>query len=206
MWQKSKSIWQFIYNKFATSYDYFLIGGDDMFYIIENLRAYLNSNEIVHAQNKSNGLFLGNRFYPSGLKPEANSNEPFVFNSGGAGYILDQKSLEKLGKDINNESCFPNKTTFSEDVQVALCLKNHNILPYDTRDKNKEERFHPFTPELHLSYRYSPNDWYTKYKPDLKYGLECCSSESHSFHYVKVIYHIISLNLIIFLNFSFLLG
>jgi hypothetical protein len=36
------------------------------------------------------------------------------------------------------------------------------------------ERFHPFTPGQHLTYRISPHggppDWYAKYNPDLKIG------------------------------------
>lgn len=46
MWQKSRAIWKFIYANLRDHFDYFLLGGDDMFYIVENLRAYLGSEEI----------------------------------------------------------------------------------------------------------------------------------------------------------------
>lgn len=186
MWQKSRSIWQFIFNKFSKSYDYFLIGGDDMFYIIENLRAYLNSREIVEAQKNSNGLYLGNAFYPHGLKINPGETEPFVFTSGGAGYILDQKALQALGEDINNNSCFPNLRVPTEDVQVGICLKRRGITVFDTRDKLKEERFHPFTPESEYHVVKGQMEWYDLYKPEVKYGLESCSKESVSFHYMSV--------------------
>jgi len=64
MWQKSRFIWKFIYSKLASKYDFFLLGGDDMFYIIENLRDFLNSNEIVQMRDDSatTGLFLGRRW------------------------------------------------------------------------------------------------------------------------------------------------
>ena len=55
MWQKSRSIWKYIATHYLDSFDYFLLGGDDMFYIIENLRAYLNSQEIQTLQNERNG-------------------------------------------------------------------------------------------------------------------------------------------------------
>lgn len=55
MWQKSRSIWKYIATNYLDSFDYFLLGGDDMFYIIENLRAYLNSQEIQTLQNERNG-------------------------------------------------------------------------------------------------------------------------------------------------------
>ncbi len=64
MWQKSRSIWKFIYEHFADQFDFFLLGGDDMFYVIENLRAFLNSDEIQTASVSRNGecvLFLQKR-------------------------------------------------------------------------------------------------------------------------------------------------
>ena len=55
MWQKSRSIWRYIHNHMADDYDFFLLGGDDMFYIIENLRAYLGSEEITRAREEQSG-------------------------------------------------------------------------------------------------------------------------------------------------------
>ena len=55
MWQKSRSIWKALYQQYQSHYDFFLLGGDDMFYIIENLRYYLNSPEIMKARAESNG-------------------------------------------------------------------------------------------------------------------------------------------------------
>ena len=64
MWQKSRSIWKYIHAHYIDSFDYFLLGGDDMFYIIENLRDYLMSDEIVKYTAESDGIFLGRRFWP----------------------------------------------------------------------------------------------------------------------------------------------
>ena len=55
MWQKSRSIWRFIHTHLSEKYDFFLLGGDDMFYIVENLRAYLGSEEITTLRNKEEG-------------------------------------------------------------------------------------------------------------------------------------------------------
>ena len=64
MWQKSRSIWKYIHAHYIDQFDYFLIGGDDMFYIIENLRHYLMSEEISTYSATHDGTFLGRRFYP----------------------------------------------------------------------------------------------------------------------------------------------
>ncbi|RYG98748.1 hypothetical protein EON65_51055 [archaeon] len=55
MWQKSRSIWKYIYAHYRDMYDFFLLGGDDMFYIMENFRAYLGSDEIQHEREMRNG-------------------------------------------------------------------------------------------------------------------------------------------------------
>ena len=58
-----------------------------MFYIIENLRKCRKS--LKEEDELTSGLFLGRRFFPP--KQE-------VFNSGGAGYIMDKKALNVLGR------------------------------------------------------------------------------------------------------------
>jgi ShK domain-like len=64
MWQKSRSIWKYINEHFVDSFDYFLLGGDDMFYVVENLKHYLMSAEITALSAKNTGIFLGRRFWP----------------------------------------------------------------------------------------------------------------------------------------------
>lgn len=177
MWQKSRAIWKFVYAELRHEFDYFLLGGDDMFYIVENLRAYLNSPEIVTATDTGKPLFLGRKFQPP---------KQIVFNSGGAGYILNRRALEILGENLDRPHCFPHQHGFWEDVNVANCLLHSaEIAPYDTRDPLQRERFHPFTPGNHLTYRINEKnpDWYANYNPGLKTGYECCSDASISFHY-----------------------
>jgi glycoprotein-N-acetylgalactosamine 3-beta-galactosyltransferase len=159
-------------------FDYFLLGGDDMFYIIENLKYYLNSEEVRGEAARGKGIYIGRKFQPPGQK---------IFNSGGAGYILDKVSLKLLGDNLDAPSCHPKQVGFWEDVNIASCLKvSNDIDPYDTRDSLKRERFHPFTPGQHLTYKIPPKspDWYAKYNPDLTLGYDCCSDHSISFHYV----------------------
>jgi hypothetical protein len=129
MWQKSRSIWKYIAHNFMNDFDYFLLGGDDMFYIVENLVDYLASDEIVSLKNQGKGMFIGRRFFPPKQQ---------VFNSGGAGYILDRTALKVLQENIDTPKCFPNQVGFWEDVNVANCLrKSADIEPIDTRDSSQ---------------------------------------------------------------------
>ena len=58
MWQKSRSIWKYIYTHYKDQFDFFVMGGDDMFYIVENLRSYLASEEIENLAKNSKGELL----------------------------------------------------------------------------------------------------------------------------------------------------
>jgi glycoprotein-N-acetylgalactosamine 3-beta-galactosyltransferase len=119
MWAKVQSIWLYIYKHHLTQYDYFIIGGDDLFVLVENLRLYLQSDEIVGVTlNGTKPIFLGRRF-KSGEVSSARahttrnidahaksdtyvykSRKQMVFNSGGAGYVLNSAAVEVLARGL----------------------------------------------------------------------------------------------------------
>ncbi|KAJ9444105.1 Glycoprotein-N-acetylgalactosamine 3-beta-galactosyltransferase 1 [Diplonema papillatum] len=187
MWQKSRSIWAYVAEeeKRGKQYDFFIIGGDDLYVIVDNLRAYLGSSEIVEAGTKdgipgAQPLFLGRRFNES--------HTHIIFNSGGAGYVLNAAALQLLYSRLDLPVCQPDSTTSAEDRNVALCFRAIQLFPHDTRDAKREERFMPFTPDLHYVYRIATaqkNDWYKRYSIGLKEGIESASEEAVSFHYLK---------------------
>mmetsp|Transcript_29740 Transcript_29740/g.65904 ORF Transcript_29740/g.65904 Transcript_29740/m.65904 type:complete len:493 (+) Transcript_29740:154-1632(+) len=180
MWQKSRSIWKYIHHHLRDSYDFFLVGGDDMFYIVENLTEYLGSEEIQAKKREGKGLYLGHIFRPA---------SHVAFNSGGAGYILDKAALEILGPALDQSVCQPHRHSFAEDTYLASCLGKKGILPYESRDALGRERFHPFRPSTQLAYQVAKEpkkpDWYARFHPHLKTGFDCCSDQSVSFHYAK---------------------
>lgn len=55
IWQKVRSILKYIHLHYRDEFDYFLIGGDDMYYVMENLYSYLNSDEIQTLQREGRG-------------------------------------------------------------------------------------------------------------------------------------------------------
>ena len=87
----------YVYDNYYDQYDWFHIGGDDLYILVENLKMYLESDEILTAQNGGvylpNGdeteqtpLFLGRRFAYQGDMDD-------IFNSGGSGYTLNKAAL-----------------------------------------------------------------------------------------------------------------
>jgi len=193
--QKIRSIWKYVALGYGRDFEWFFVGGDDLFVIPSNLRAYLRSPEVLAAtEGGRKPLFIGRRFQQPGGQ---------FFNSGGAGYGLNRAALKLLVDHLDDGRCMPHQKVFAEDVNVAHCLGLFGVKPHDTRDHggagggemDLPERFHPFTPAQHLSWRPprkkkadgSSSDWYENYnKPwGLGLGEACCSKDSVSFHYVK---------------------
>jgi len=192
IWQKIRSAWSYVYDNYYEMYDWFHIGGDDLYVLVENLRLYLESEEIQLAANGGKvlpntpptsqyPLFLGRRFKEQG-------NEQRIFNSGGSGYTLNKAALKSLVVD-GMPKCMPHHKTFAEDVMVAACLRNQfKVFPYDTKDEDGGERYMPFMPAHHLTYEIPEgptDDWYAKYSIDIKEGLDHCALNSVAFHYIK---------------------
>jgi glycoprotein-N-acetylgalactosamine 3-beta-galactosyltransferase len=191
IWQKVRSIWSYVYDNYYEKYDWFHIGGDDLFLIVENFRQYLESEEIVTASNggiylpygnetMQTPLYLGRRFAYMGDRND-------IFNSGGSGYTLNKAALKTLVV-YGIPKYFANATTFSEDTIVGRTLRNFGIYPYETKDEFGGERYMPFTPGHHYGYRLpqDPNkDWYARYSINIKEGIDHCSARSVAFHYIK---------------------
>lgn len=181
IWQKTRANWRYVYEYYLNDFDYFVFGGDDMFILPSNLKRYLASEDVRHASKDGTyPVYLGRRF-------KANGNPDRIFNSGGAGYVFNRAALMLLYDNFDQGTCQPKLKGFWEDVMVAQCLRKAqpSIDAFDTRDPQGRERFHPFQPGHHLTYRPTPNDWYVKYSIDLKFAEDCCSPESVSYHYVK---------------------
>ena len=149
IWQKVRSMWSYIYDNYYEKYDWFHIGGDDYYLLVENLRLYLESEEIQTAGNggtylptgdetSQTPLFLGRRFaYMGDMKD--------IFNSGGSGYTLNKAALKTMV--VQGFPTFrPHAKTFSEDTMVARLLKQYGVEPYETKDEQGGERYMPFMP------------------------------------------------------------
>ena len=187
MWQKIRSIWLYLHKHHLHDFDYFVSGGDDLFLIVENLRKYLLSEEILTATaGGTKPIFLG--------RPLRIPEHKIPFNSG-AGFVLNTAAVdvlvkELLGKGESGKKCRPNDVGPWEDVNVAFCLNEGGVKIHNgTQDEMERERFLPLTPGNHLHYRIPSvsEGWYAMYTKDsgLKFGLDCCSTDAITFHYAK---------------------
>jgi glycoprotein-N-acetylgalactosamine 3-beta-galactosyltransferase len=148
LWQKFRSITSYLYDNYYDKYDWFFIADDDSFVIVENLRLYLESEEIKLASNggvilpvgnetTQVPLLLGRRF---AFKGDRND----IFPSGGAGMVLNKAALKMLVTIAINQF-EPHAQVFTDDWYLACSLRQLGIVMYDTQDENKGERFMPFS-------------------------------------------------------------
>jgi glycoprotein-N-acetylgalactosamine 3-beta-galactosyltransferase len=190
MWAKVVSIWNYVYESHRDEFDWFYIAGDDTFVIVENLLQYLHSLETIANKTMSGNIHERYPFYLGRAMYTERFDE--IFNSGGAGYVLNRKSLSILYNAFHDptDPCEAHLRTSEEDYMVAKCLRKYAVLPVDTRDAENDnrDRFHAMTP---WSSYYSAatgvgvNAYWTHRFVFFRNGSECCSPNSISFQEVK---------------------
>lgn len=154
-------------------FDWILKADDDTYIIMENLKRFL-FNKCTTDMN-----YYGFQYKP--LKPDTFTHD---FNSGGAGYVISKNVVKMFSEKYSKDERFCRNITGSEDVDIAKCLKEINVLPGNTRDKFGLERFHPLSYES--MWNISPQKrTYNHSKFPLKKKEDCCSKSSISFHYTS---------------------
>jgi len=85
--------------------------------------------------------------------------------SGGAGYVLSREALDRFVLRAMRDVRHCRRDDFGvEDVEMGQCLASVGVAAADSRDEHGRERFHPFTPDLHLIRGRVPQDnWYWEY-------------------------------------------
>jgi glycoprotein-N-acetylgalactosamine 3-beta-galactosyltransferase len=187
MWTKVVSIWKYVYEQYRAEFDWFYIAGDDTFLIVENLLQYLHSlEELAH-----NGVLVEEFPFYIG-RPMFTEDMDEIFNSGGAGYVLNNHSLSILYDAFQdpNDPCQTHLRTSTEDYMIAKCLAQYGIIAVDTRDEENDfrDRFHAMSPwsTFHSSAKgVGVNAYWTHRLVFYRNGTDCCSPRSISFHDVK---------------------
>lgn len=150
LWGKTKAAYEYVYKHHLQDADWFFKADDDTYAIVENLRILLKNF------NATDPVYLGRKF------------KPYVkqgYMSGGAGYVLSKKALEKFVKEglSNPSNCRPDNGG-AEDLEMGFCMQGLHVKAGDSRDNLHRETFHPFLPEHMLIPNLIPRDnWIFQY-------------------------------------------
>ncbi|CAH0486670.1 unnamed protein product [Peronospora farinosa] len=222
LWQKHWEIVRLLVKEYREDeFDWIFKCDDDTFVIMENLKTFLNSPQI-RAIPKSEPTILGHRmtlpwwemqrpFEPFEnydpehvtamlkVKDETKENGGLIYTPGGGGYAMNWAYLKKLDASFNEPFCFPNDVV-GDDWAISFCMRHFGVIPLDTRDEEKRERFHQYDPndvytrshdEEAYNHKiftsiYQENNWFSDHNGiGWQNGDKCCAPDSISFHYVK---------------------
>lgn len=172
LWGKTKAAFKYIYENHFNDYDWFLKADDDTYVIVENLRFMLM------AHSPSEPIYFGCKF-------KVIVKQGYM--SGGAGYVLSKKAVEKFVTEAipDSKKCRSTEDG-AEDAEIGKCLENIGVVAGDSRDSEGQYRFLPFDPAFHvINDSKNPDYWFWKniYYP-LDQGPTCCSDYTISFHYI----------------------
>lgn len=139
--EKTRSILAYVYRNYmgakSNQFDYLYLAGDDVTVLVENLRNYLMT---LKKKNEDGlPLYIGSQSYAG----EGN----YVYNGGGAGYILNRKALTRYMEEAFH-TCWPTRRVNAEDRMLGKCMKDLGIPPIDTADKAHRQRFQTVDPNF----------------------------------------------------------
>lgn len=210
LWQKHRETLRYVYKNYASDFDWFFKADDDTYVIFENLKQFLGSPAVQNEHKKGRALHIGERveMYISkeGIQDAgrtitdetllaeylSQSNNRFIFNVGGSGYVLNAPFLEKFMEWIDRRECLNSTelSTLLDDPSLSFCSANFDTYPSDLgRDEFGLERFHQERPDV--LYTTQPgSDLYQSFwggkhgVGGFQVGEDCCSKDSITFHHM----------------------
>uniref|UniRef100_K3X1T7 N-acetylgalactosaminide beta-1,3-galactosyltransferase n=1 Tax=Globisporangium ultimum (strain ATCC 200006 / CBS 805.95 / DAOM BR144) TaxID=431595 RepID=K3X1T7_GLOUD len=208
LWQKHKASLKYVYEHFRHDFDWFYKADDDAYVILENLRNYLRRPEILNNYKKE-PMQMGHRFnltqelvsyyiVDDNLEAKWRDKwERWVFNSGGPGYAMNRKYLDKIVSILPDKTCLSDSYSemLPDDASISFCMMWYNVFPWDTRDHFGRERWHADKPKgVYYTNPDDPEYWYVQYHQmigGVRWKKESCAPDSVAFHYISpsLMYH-----------------
>ncbi len=178
MWNKVQAMWIYVYEHYLLEFDWFHIGGDDMYLIPDNIR------RMGFSQRRPKIL--------GGSIPNA-KNPKRRYCGGGAGYTLNRRALHLLVQRFSSGDCPPEMAS-DEDVRLSRCLEDVGVKCEDTNDQAQEARYHHLDAQFHAAWVPTRNSVWLWEKLQYFHNirgnqtqLEQISNTSVSFHLDKTI-------------------
>lgn len=129
MWMKTRSLLKYVHDHYINTFDFFHVCGDDVYLVLENMRDFLGSDEVIQlgkphdfdgtptSYSQLKPLFLGAPMY---------MNEGWYACAGGSGYTLNQAALKLYASQIHS-NCHANEVSSQEDLLLSECFWQHKV-------------------------------------------------------------------------------
>lgn len=152
IWQKVRQMWKLVYDFFLDDSDYFMICGDDTYVVMENLRDYLVSEQVLKLERGYRDIFaeradrqgkwrnVVERPLILGQAVLRNRWQYRSFPVGGPGYILNRAAVALFGRE-GYDTFLVNATDPKEDQIMGSFFYRRGIATADTRDDNGARYF-----------------------------------------------------------------
>lgn len=178
----------YIHTHYGNEYDYFHFNGDDVFLIVENLKAFLQEKQ---------PQYVGMWRAPYHLKHWRNNlaevHPDFYYPLGGAGYTLSRETLRLLVQELF-PVCEATTDESEEDYYVARCLWPAGIRAEPYWDETGANMYNPGSWTFYQKQVLSKVDWKKNHRsiarhhklPAYRNSMsQAISKTSVSFHLVK---------------------
>eukprot|EP00934_Nitzschia_sp_Nitz4_P009436 Nitzschia sp. Nitz4//scaffold226_size53432//43746//44732//NITZ4_006707-RA/size53432-processed-gene-0.26-mRNA-1//1//CDS//3329542769//9426//frame0 len=175
MWNKVRAMWYFVHDHYLLEYDWFHIGGDDMYVIPDNIR------RVANQYGQKRAWILGGSI-PNSKNPKRR------FCGGGAGYTLNRRAVHTLVQRFANEC--PSAEASDEDVRVGRCLEDVGAKCQDTNDEALEVRYHALDVQFHASWVPSRNSVWLWEKLQYIHGIRANQSQLAQISNTSVSFHL----------------
>lgn len=140
LWQKVRSIWAYLHHNYLQEYQYFHLGGDDMYVIPENLKWRLSQ---MTQQRPNAPIFMGQQLPRRGY---IRGSVQRSYRIGGPGYTLNRKGLQLLVEHALPD-CRAKTVEPYDDRLLVKCLNRIGYEPTDGRDPTTgEQTYHGVAP------------------------------------------------------------
>lgn len=145
MWQKTRSILKYAHDHYVDDFDFFHVCGDDVYMVMQNMRDYLGSDEVIQLgkalRDANESITTYSQLEPLFLGAPMYMTNDWYACAGGSGYTLNQAALKLYATDIH-DSCLVNKQSSQEDVHISECFWKLGVKCSGWNVRQRSTRYH----------------------------------------------------------------
>jgi len=152
IWQKTRSMWAYAHDHYRNDYDFFTVGGDDLYVAVDNLRAFVDGPYVMALEDGFLDTLVDKiKWWIHAPVDKDSRPRPLLFGTpimfrnrflpmGGPGYTLSRAAL-----DVLVEKVLPSHRTDDvdprEDILLGMSLSEQRVYLSDATDAKDGQRY-----------------------------------------------------------------